>query len=91
MKISILLASLAMLSGCMMGTEYRPPTQQQIATLGYGAPLTIDYKKAIQSLFFAKLKDPLSAQYVYDSQPQPWWTIDYLGGAQHIGYAVTIL
>lgn len=73
----------------MMGTQYAPPTQQQLATIGYGAPLTIDYKKAVQAFFLDKLKDPLSAQYLFDSQPQQWWTIDYIGGTLHAGYAVT--
>jgi hypothetical protein len=38
-------SGLALLSGCMMGNQYSPPTQQQLAAVGYGAPLTIDYKK----------------------------------------------
>ncbi len=25
----------------------------------------------------------------FDSQPQQWWTIDYIGGTLHIGYTVT--
>jgi hypothetical protein len=77
--------------GCVMvGTQYTPPTQQQLAAVGYGAPLTVDYKKAIQTLFLDQLKDPLSAQYIYDSDvPKKWWTQDYIGGALHIGYAVT--
>lgn len=78
------------LGGCVMGTQYTPPTQQQLATLGYGAPLTIDYKKAIQAQFIDKLKDPLSAQYIYDSDvAKKWWTQDNVGGALHTGYAVT--
>ena len=78
------------LCGCMMGTQYAPPSQQQLAAIGYGAPLTGDYKKAIQGLFLDKLKDPLSAQYIYDSGgPKEWWTQDYIGGALHVGYAVT--
>jgi hypothetical protein len=48
----------ALLAGCMMGTQYSPPTQQQLATTGYGAPLTIDYKNAIKAYFLDKLKDP---------------------------------
>jgi hypothetical protein len=82
-------SGMALLPGCMMGNQYTPPTSQQLAAVGYGAPLTIDYKKAIPAFFFDKLKDPLSAQYLFDSQPQQWWTIDYIGGALHVGYAVT--
>jgi hypothetical protein len=63
-------SGLALLSGCMMGNQYIPPTPQQLAAVGYGAPLTIDYKKAIPAFFFDKLKDPLSALYLFDSQPQ---------------------
>ena len=70
----------------MVGTQYIPPTQQQLAAVGYGAPLTVDYKKAIQTLFLDQLKDLLSAQYIYDSDvPKKWWTQDYIGGALHIG------
>jgi len=36
--------------GCVMGTQYIPPTQQQLAAADYGAPLTVDYKKGIQTL-----------------------------------------
>jgi hypothetical protein len=54
----------------------------------YGATLTIDYKKAIQAFFLDKLKDPLSAQYLFESNPEPWWTIDYVGRTLHTGYAV---
>jgi len=59
-----LASGLLILGGCIMGTQYTPPTQQQLAATGYGAPLTIDYKKAIQTLFLDQLKDPLSAQYI---------------------------
>jgi hypothetical protein len=49
-----------------------PPTQHEIAAVvaetGYGTPLTIDWQAAIKQWFFATLKDPLSAQYVF-SQP----------------------
>jgi hypothetical protein len=81
-------ASLLLLGGCMMGTQYTPPSAQQLAAVGYGAPLTIDYKKAIEVLFFDKLKDPLSAQYVLAVKPEPWWTVDYIGGTLHTGYAI---
>jgi hypothetical protein len=54
-------ASLLLIGGCMMGTQYTPPSAQQLAAAGYGATLTIDYKKAIQAFFLDKLKDPLSA------------------------------
>jgi hypothetical protein len=37
-------ASLLLIGGCMMGTQYTSPSAQQLATAGYGAPLTIDYK-----------------------------------------------
>jgi hypothetical protein len=84
----LLAASLLLLGICTMGTQYIPPTAQQFAVAGYGAPLTIDYKKAIEVLFFDKLKDPLSAQYVLAARPEPWRTIDYIGGTLHIGYAI---
>lgn len=78
------------LCGCVMGTQYISPTQQQLAATGYGAALAGDYKKTIQELFLDKLKDPLSAQYIYDPDgPKKWWTQDYIGGALHVGYAVT--
>ncbi len=51
-----------------MGNQYTPPTLQQLAAVGYGAPLTIDYKKAIPAFFFDKLKDPLSTQYLLPGQ-----------------------
>jgi hypothetical protein len=72
----------------MMGTQYTPPSAQQLATAGYGATLTIDYKKAIQAFFLDKLKDPLSAQYLFESNPERWWIVDYIGGALHTGYAI---
>jgi hypothetical protein len=73
---------------CPPAASVSPPTEQQLAAVGYGAPLTIDYKRAIQTFFFDKLKDPLSAQYLFGSSPQKWWTIDYIGGALDAGYAV---
>jgi hypothetical protein len=89
MKAALLLLGFA-LSGCVIGTHYTPATAQQLATTGYGALLTTDYRKAIPAFFFDQLKDPLSAQYIYDSSgPKKWWTQDYIGGALHVGYAVT--
>ena len=81
---------LTLFQSCVMGTQFTPPDNQKLASIGYGAPLTIDYKKAIQAFFLDSLKDPLSAQYIYDTDiPKQWWTQDYIGGALHVGYAVT--
>jgi hypothetical protein len=50
-RIVVFLLAATSLVGCVMvGTRYSPPTQEQLAASGYGAPLTIDYKKAIQTL-----------------------------------------
>ena len=67
----VVLASFIMLflSACASG----PPTQQQLATADYGAPISQkDAQDLATQFLFRILKDPYSAQYQWGSFDQGW-------------------
>ena len=67
------------------------PTQQEIANLNYGAPLTIDYQSVIRTYFEKVLFDPYSAHYNFGN-PQTYWLKQppLLGGGLYAGYMVFV-
>jgi len=67
------------------------PTQQEIANLNYGAPLTIDYQSVIRNYFDKVLFDPYSAHYNFGN-PQTYWLKQppLLGGGLYAGYMVFV-
>ncbi|MBM3319805.1 MAG: hypothetical protein FJY73_03910 [Candidatus Eisenbacteria bacterium] len=67
------------------------PTQQEIDSLDYGRPLTIDYQTAIRTYFERVLFDPYSAHYEFGS-PQRMWVKEppLLGGRLYAGYMVAV-
>jgi len=67
------------------------PTQQEIANLNYGAPLTIDYQSVIRNYFEKVLFDPYSAHYNFGN-PQTYWLKQppLLGGGLYAGYMVFV-
>jgi hypothetical protein len=77
---------------CLMGCANTPPSDSEVAAIGYGAPLTIDYQAAVKAWFFHYLKDPISAQYVFQGSPQPLSErTGFVNGHQVIaGYQVTV-
>ena len=42
-----------------------PPTPSQVASIGYGTPLTVDYRAVIKDWLDKTLKDPYSAVVEY--------------------------
>ena len=67
------------------------PTQQEIANLDYGAPLTIDYERVIKGYFEKVLFDPYSAHYNF-GYPRTYWLKKppLLGGGIDAGYMVFV-
>jgi len=65
------------------------PSQQEIANLDYGQPISIDYKKAIKTFFAETLYDPYSAHYRFGTPTKIWIKDPPLaGGGITAGYAV---
>lgn len=67
------------------------PTQQEINSLNYGSPLTIDYQSVIRNYFEKVLFDPYSAHYNFGN-PQTYWFKEppLLGGRLYAGYMVFV-
>lgn len=84
----MLLVCLALFSGCATV----PPSASDIASIGYGAPLTIDWQAAIKQWFLGYLKDPLTAQYIFAHPPQQGWARKppIEGSQLLLGYAVLV-
>lgn len=76
---------------CLVVSCATAPTSQEISTLGYGEPLTIDYKAVIKAYFEQNLIDPFSAHIKY-GEPKTQWVKDppLLGGGLTAGYAVPV-
>jgi hypothetical protein len=67
------------------------PLDKELCRIGYGAPLTIDYRSAIRNWFRARLKDPVSAQYEF-TQPRKGYahTPPSEGEKLVVGYKVIV-
>lgn len=78
-------------NGCATTPNYTSPTQEQIAKLDYGSPITIDYQEAIKSYFHRRLFDPYSAVYEF-ATPQKYWVnrSPLYGGGLYAGYMVYV-
>jgi len=50
-----------------------PPTPGQVASIGYGTPLTVDYRAVIKDWLDKNLKDPYSAVVEYPYKPVQGW------------------
>lgn len=69
------------------------PSQKEVATLDYGAPVTVDYEKAIKQYFSTVLVDPYSAVYEFGTPPfRTYWfkDIPLAGGKMYVGYLVPV-
>ena len=68
------------------------PTQEELAKMDYGKPISIDYQTIIKDYFSKNLKDPFTAHYQF-AEPQPYWYRDsqMMGGKEYVGYAVIVL
>ena len=86
MLLTVLPTAAAYLTGCATNAPF--PTPQQIATADYGASLTIDWQAAIKGWFLKKLKDPLSAQYIFKRAPQKGYIQTVLYGTMFDYFAV---
>jgi len=77
---------IVILTGCAT-----TPTKEQLASIGYGNPLTIDYQKAIKDYFEISLFDPFSAQYKFET-PGEYWAKEppLLGSRLYAGYGVPV-
>jgi hypothetical protein len=77
----------AYLTGCAT-----VPSASEIAAVGYGQPLTIDWQAAVKEWFLNDLKDPLSAQYIFYSKPVPGYvTLSPVEGEKLlVGYKVVV-
>jgi hypothetical protein len=42
------------------------PLEKELCRIGYGSPLTMDWRSAIRNWFHDQLKDPFSAQYEFE-------------------------
>ncbi len=67
------------------------PTQQEIANLNYGEPITIDYQIVIKDYFEKVLFDPYSAHYDFGN-PHTFWMREppLYGGGLYAGYMVIV-
>ena len=67
------------------------PTQQEIASLDYGVPLTVDYQQAIKNYLGDVLFDPYSAIYEF-KEPRIYWykEVPLMGGTMYSGYLVSV-
>jgi hypothetical protein len=85
LSVSFSLAILCLVAACAT----TPPTTEEISALGYGEPLTIDYKTSIKKYFEESLIDPFSA-HIKIGEPQQYSYRDSLieGRKVYAGYAV---
>jgi hypothetical protein len=68
-----------------------PPTSEELSKIGYGEPLTIDYKAVINSYFEQSLIDPFSAHIKYGEPKEYWVKASRLeGGGLTAGYGVPV-
>lgn len=64
------------------------PTQEEIDSIGFGEPITIDYEKAIKERFEMRLFDFFSAKFKFE-EPTQYWIKDF-SGQLYVGYGVPI-
>ncbi|MCG2739114.1 MAG: hypothetical protein L6300_02615 [Syntrophaceae bacterium] len=87
-KITFIISGLLILlvAGCAT-----IPTQQEIANLNYGEPITIDYQSVIKDYFEKVLFDPYSAHYDFGN-PRTFWMKEppLYGGGLYAGYMVIV-
>jgi len=84
-EIAMNLLKLAAIAMLLEACADIPPTPQQIATIGYGAPLPDNYKVLIQDYLNTHLKDPYSAVVLWKYAPvQAWIRTAPMEGSQLI-------
>lgn len=76
---------------CFFASCATAPTSEEISKIGYGEPLTIDYKADIKAYFEQSLVDPFSAHIKYE-EPRTYWlkAPPLLGGGLIAGYGVPV-